>query len=74
MTIVWILGYNPFDLNRDGKVDWQDAYLYDEFFGDDDNSSKKNVRWTSKDTETASGCLGTILGGIIIFWILSRFL
>ena len=67
--------FNPFDLNRDGKVDWQDAYLYDTLFEDDnDNKPRRNVRWTSKDTETASGCLGTILGGNIILWIMSKFL
>lgn len=62
-------GFNPFDLNRDGKVDWQDAYLYDTLFEDeDDNKPRRNVRWTSKDTETLSSCLGAILGGIIVIW------
>ena len=67
-------GSDPFDLNRDGKVDWHDAYLHDTLFEEDDNKPRRNVRWTSKDTETASGCFGTILAVIIIFWFAAKFL
>ena len=68
-------GSDPFDLNRDGKVDWQDACLHDTLFEDGDNNKpRRNVRWISKDTETASGCLGTILAVIIIFWFAAKFL
>lgn len=67
-------GFDPFDLNRDGKVDWQDAYLYDTLFEEDDNKPRRNVHWTNKDTGTLSRCLGSIIGAIIVIWFVLKVL
>lgn len=68
--------YDPFDLNMDGKVDLQDHMLYDIFFGDDDekNTSRREVRWTSEDSETLAGIIGGIICIILFCWIVVTFL
>ena len=64
--------YDPFDLNMDGKVDLQDHMLYDLFYGDDDEKDtlRREVRWTSEDSETQSGIIGIIL----FCWVVVTFL
>ena len=37
-------GYNPFDLNHDGKADWQDAYIYNELIDSDEDSYFSGIR------------------------------
>jgi len=68
--------YDPFDLNMDGKVDLQDHMLYDLFYGDDDekNTPHREVRWTSKDSETLAGIIGGIIGIILFCWFVVTFL
>ena len=63
-------GYNPFDLNHDGKADWQDAYIYNELIdSDEDPSAHRDIRWTSQNTDTACSILGTVVAMILIFWV-----
>lgn len=68
--------YDPFDLNMDGKVDLQDHMLYDLFYGDDDEKDtlRREVRWTSEDSETLSGIIGGIIGIILFCWVVVTFL
>ena len=68
--------YDPFDLNMDGKVDLQDHMLYDLFYGDEDenNTPRREVRWTNEDSETLAGIIGGIIGIILFCWIVVTFL
>ncbi len=67
--------HDMFDWNWDGKVDWKDAVFFNEVVDDDENDSPpKNVRWTSKDTEIAGNCLGTVIGFLLFMWVIAQFL